>query len=290
MTREEAIKIVQSATVWTDEERDALAMLIPELAESEDEKIIKTLQEYVKNRNWPLNGPTQEEVLAYLEKKKETGIRWFKSDEVKNPDKPYIDKAGMFYTTDGRMCYASEIEKQKEPLPIPDKFSGLKSLMLQYLQSAANRKDDTEIESDTDLWGRKILDYVWKYDEHLERQKEQKPISFNEPYNPDDYEVVIKGNATGLKKKEQKPEWSEEDNKNLGEILGVVYEASCGIYRPFERDTYKRWESWLKSLRPSWKPKGQQLDCLRHMINVSTVGKIDKQLVQDLYEQLKTLM
>ena len=39
MTREEAIKIVQSATVWTDEEREALAMLIPELAESEDERM-----------------------------------------------------------------------------------------------------------------------------------------------------------------------------------------------------------------------------------------------------------
>lgn len=47
MTREEAIKIVQSATVWTDEERDALAMLIPELAESEDERIRKELIEQV---------------------------------------------------------------------------------------------------------------------------------------------------------------------------------------------------------------------------------------------------
>ena len=38
-----------------------------------------------------------------------------------------------------------------------------------------------------------------------EKQKEQKPTSFNEPYNPDDYEVVMEGNATSLKKKEKKP-------------------------------------------------------------------------------------
>ena len=69
------------------------------------------------------------------------------------------------------------LEKQKEHLPVPDKFSGLKSLMLQYLQSAANRKDDTEIESDTDLFGRKILDYVWKYSDE---QKEQKPAEWGE--------------------------------------------------------------------------------------------------------------
>ena len=117
MTREEAIEVVKrtkGAMVYTEKEKEALETLIPELTESEDERIIKTLQEYVKNRNWPLNGPTQDEVLAWLEKQKETGIRWFKSDNVKNPDKPYIDKAGMFYTTDGRMCYASEIEKQKD--------------------------------------------------------------------------------------------------------------------------------------------------------------------------------
>lgn len=44
--------------------------LFPQLQESEDERIIKTLQEYVKNRNWMLNGPSQAEVLAWLEKQK----------------------------------------------------------------------------------------------------------------------------------------------------------------------------------------------------------------------------
>ena len=75
MTREEAIKIVQSATVWTDEERDALAMLIPELAESEDEKIRKALiklmtvagDSYVMSAT----GFEKERLLAYLEMPKE---------------------------------------------------------------------------------------------------------------------------------------------------------------------------------------------------------------------------
>lgn len=72
---------------------------------------------------------------------------------------------GLELSMDTTKKLAAYLERQKEPLPVPDKFSGLKSLMLQYLQSAANRKDDTEIESDTDLWGRKILDYMWKHDE-----------------------------------------------------------------------------------------------------------------------------
>jgi hypothetical protein len=70
MTREKAVEIVRNI-YQTDAEKEALAILVPELRESENERIIKTLQEYVKNRNWPLNGPTQDEVLAYLEKQKE---------------------------------------------------------------------------------------------------------------------------------------------------------------------------------------------------------------------------
>ena len=74
----------------------------------------------------------------------------------------------------------------------------------------------------------------------LERQKEQKPTSFNEPYNQDEYEVVMEGNATSLKRKEQKPAehlsvrddfdlegnlktkpagWSDEDEGMLGSII-----------------------------------------------------------------------
>lgn len=117
MTREEAINTVRNI-YQTDKEKEALEILIPELAESEDERVRKHIIAYLRNElhNIKQLTPTTTEMerwLAYLEKQKETGIRWFKSDNVKNPNKPYIDKAGMFYTTDGRMCYASEIEKQK---------------------------------------------------------------------------------------------------------------------------------------------------------------------------------
>ena len=95
------------------------------------------------------------------------------------------------------------LEKQKEPLPIPDKFTGLKSLMLQYFDSAVHRNDDAEIESDTDLWGRKILGYVWKYSDE---QKEQKPwkVGANAYFTP-----------------EQKPDTRDADDLQL---LGFIYD------------------------------------------------------------------
>lgn len=78
-------------------------------------------------------------------------------------------------------------------------------------------------------------------------------------------------------------EWSEEEKDKVVRYLhdrdgGMLWSKATEITKDI-----------LDMLRPSWKPDGQQLDCLRHMINVSTVGKIDKQLVQDLYEQLKKL-
>jgi hypothetical protein len=85
-----------------------------------------------------------------------------------------------------------------------------------------------------------------KFIAYLEKQKEQKPISFNEPYNPDDYEVVMEGNATGLKLKEQKPaEWSEEDEHNLNSVINLVHNTSDGAWGSCIGD---RIENWLKSL------------------------------------------
>ena len=75
MTREEAIGKVRcelSGLPFDKDVREAFETLIPELKESEDGRIIRTLQEYVKNRNWNLGGPTQDEVLAWLENQKQS--------------------------------------------------------------------------------------------------------------------------------------------------------------------------------------------------------------------------
>lgn len=78
MTREEAINLLMSANVWTDEERTAWETLVPELAESEDERIreglVKLLtvagEAYVVNST----GIKKDSYLAYLEKQKEQSI------------------------------------------------------------------------------------------------------------------------------------------------------------------------------------------------------------------------
>lgn len=79
MTREEAIKLVKrikGAIVYTEEEKEALETLIPELHESEDEKTRKALIEALKTSEtvgelkFILPEPMREDAIAYLEKQK----------------------------------------------------------------------------------------------------------------------------------------------------------------------------------------------------------------------------
>lgn len=243
MKREEALKLVKSMPRTIDEQ-EALRTLIPELRESEDERMIKSMTRLVK-AFYDCNFPTPEGF------EREDMLTW--------------------------------IERQKEPLPVPDKFSGLKSLMLQYLQSAVNRKDDTEIESDTDLFGRKILDYVWKQDE---KQKEQKPsideiikrakmnhekalMETKESVERTIENYMLKESlhiSETCKKNpdsftsEQKPaEWSEEDEALLKEIVSFFKDGTVKLQH--DLDLYAGFlENRFKSLCPQPKHEWSEED------------------------------
>jgi hypothetical protein len=225
MTREEAIKVASETYGWlkTDREREALETLIPELAESEDERIIKTLQEYVNNRNWPLNGPTQEEVLAWLEKQKkreegdrtdEAKIYWRGwNDSMKQKEQKSIESV------------AAEVTKDKEST-------------IKFLKSAGIMDDNGEL---AEMY-----------------RSEQKPADL-----PAGFYVTLDGekyyakemrcNGMNVKVVEPKPaEWSEEDEKILHAIELHVGQLDSGeTINGFSSSDMLR---VLKSLRPSWKP------------------------------------
>ena len=98
MDREEAIKIVRNI-YQTDAEKEALGTLIPELRESEDERIRNVLVSIVKwlgfdSSFFVANSVTKSEVLNYLEKQKSVDDKVFeewvddcwKHYKVNNPD------------------------------------------------------------------------------------------------------------------------------------------------------------------------------------------------------------
>lgn len=92
-----------------------------------------------------------------------------------------------------------------------------------------------------------------------------------------------------LKKIEQKPVWSDEDEYQINTILHGL-DLKREIYRKegnkVEEDRYNTQYNWLKSLkeRYTWKPSEHELEVLR------LVAEKDGTCLMGLYKQLKKLM
>ena len=169
MTREEAIKKIKEAmpTMWKDIE-EAIQTVIPELFENENERMVRKIESFLSA--YGLDYFTKDELLEvenWLEKQKEEKpAEWDKlQEDFRNINEAFED--GKKEVIEHPEKYGLQKEK-KETVNI-DNF---KSFMLQYLQDAANRKDDSEIEADTDKWAQKLLSLIGV--------EPKKPVVFDE--------------------------------------------------------------------------------------------------------------
>ena len=201
----------------------AIRRIFPELKESEDERIRKKLIEFL-DELWHLGKNTNFD-------------RWGKADCAD---------------------WISYLEKQKEQRSEIN-IEHLKSYMLQYLQDASNREDDSEIEADTDKWARMIIKVfggikqkpvhtakeMWK-EMRLEVYAQASGNRHEPNYSDDstkmfslcDIDEIFEkiGNSTVGS---QPAEWSEEDKAFLKVAIAI-----CNRY------SHKDIADWLKSLRP----------------------------------------
>lgn len=195
-------------------------------------------------------------------------------------------------------AYDEALERAKETLGEMNKYHSTAGI------------DDIEYifpelrESEDEIHRKWILEYLYdglrKADEQfkdhfksaidwLEKQKEQKPTSFNEPYNPDEYEVVMEGNATSLKRKERNPTWSEEDEKMFCNLIGIM-EGKMGVLP----GGWKKYVDWMKNRykyafpMPHWKPSEEQMKALAFVIDSDKPYCLPN--LESLYNDLKKLM
>ncbi len=90
-----------------------------------------------------------------------------------------------------------------------------------------------------------------------------------------------------LKKIEQKPAWSKEDEKMLNDAIGAVSIADYYTY-----DDKQEIENWLKSLkeRYSWKPSDEQMEAIRIAAEVGTANNSWAMcILKGMYQDLKKL-
>ena len=179
------------------------------------------------------------------------------------------------------------LEKQGEPLDkIAERARTEKQrVLLTETNGAANIDWDTRSLRDVKL----LLEYGLDYIKKLEKQGEQKP-------NPCDGCVNRKGciNCENgeLKETEQKPAWSEEDEKMIRGLIVICDEwTTRHSFYPIENCEIEKLKNWLYSLkeRYTWKPNDEQMKALEYQVHSTFEGSWQYKASKELLEQLKKL-
>ena len=269
MNKEEAIEVIRKN--WPDASftqlREALEALIPELNESKNERIRKSLLEFLddiwhrgKNANFDRWGKHDcASWIAYLEKQKEQKpVEW--KEDWREED---IQTRFAFYTykDDPSVLYLSNVFVEEA-----SRNHGFGTKILKAAEKVAETIGATTIslkvkqDSPANTWYRKNgYGYVAFEDGYdwLEKNLEyMKPV--------------------------KSAEWSEEDKEMLDAMIDIV---SNSLYEPLcPREGML---AWLKSLRPSWKPSEEQM---RAVFDASERNDKLGSVLRNLYEDLKELM
>ena len=268
MTREEAINLVKQVLpcLNIDEKiREGFVTLIPELKESEDERIRKELIEYLTHRS-EVTGFIDEDKdckrwIAYLEKQKEQKPIFKKGDKVIWDDEEFniLDVNETEYNVGG---YRVPFSRQNELHPIWQK------------SAEWSEEDERTLES---FLG-------WLQGSMGEKTYSSWLKSLPERFRP-----------------QPKQEWSEEDEEMLNSCISSIEEAKENRYAYKETDgdtSYDHEIAWLKSLRnrvgkeflqPHWKPSEEQMEALKDAFSKDGCNEYRK-VINSLYCDLQKLL
>ena len=213
MTREEAIKEIKSWDFLEGKEIEAIQTLIPELAESEDERIRKELIETI-------NCMKEDHQVFLSEQQIERYLDW--------------------------------LEKQKENPKSADSIPS----NCTSVAKCEDRDSEYGVFPEDALVVARACE---KLEAHGYLELAHALINVN------------------LYTKEQKQEWSEEDEKMKERIRSVVNECAfhndaLDVNGDYCEGDYAKLDAWLKSLRPSWKPSEEDIKMLEHIIGQYETG------------------
>lgn len=288
-TKEAIERICARFDKWAldNEDMKAIQTLIPELKDSEDEKIRKWLIDYFDKVNDEVVKGDRLKIISYLEKQKDREAEIEKA--YKTADKVQYEKGFNDGVASVKPAGWSEEER-------------IRNGLIKYLQ------DDRDYQPCQD---------VSFYDEaisYLEKQKEQPTDAKLErvikaarrvlnnwldgtdcPDVSGDFaelEYAIREYDSEEKQKEQKPaEWNEEDENTRHDIIVRLESLSEYETQHLAKAYLQKEISWLKALRPQphWKPSEEQIDALeRAIIKMHTPNDIG--ILAELRDNLKKIL
>ena len=252
--------------------------IIPELAESEEEKMIKAIT-HILYENYTdaavIEGVEIAEIVAWLEKQKEQKSESCEPDT--NVEKVIEDVIRVYGKTQGEWVGGYDVDT-----------------LIVNLRRAFNKKEQHPSSKfhpgdwvvydgplgHAILQVKDVVDGRYTFVDNDSTLLEEDGDKYLHPLTPKDVE--------------KKAEWSEEDVDMLNSCISSIEEAKENRYAYKETDgdtSYDHEIAWLKSLRPSWKPSKEQMEVLlstQDMVRSSGYRQNAKVLAS-LYERLKKL-
>ena len=295
MTREEAINEIKSWAIPSERGREVLKTLIPELVESEDERIRRELIEFIRwsedrgmTRHDFHQAKRPSEWIAYLEKQKDSDMEFHEgytlgfSDGVKSVEQkePHYTKRNALFDKCVENCDPAVTKKVSDEV----------DEMLKKEQKEETLRNFIDDFPYSDQKEQKPVEFT--HHETNESLKDAVTHQMEDDGDVDDFvrrgidDIALKYAELGVRwQKEQKPEWSDEDERKLQKCIKIVerWEEDYDI-------AYAPYSGMLKSLRPHWKPSEEQMEALNSLLCIgdfSYVGQATK--LQELYIELKKL-
>lgn len=295
MTREEALKILRGThDKALFSVRNALETLIPELAESEDERMVKAILSAIRGgldteKFLEKHGTNYEEVEAYLEKHKhcwkptETDAVLFNIAVTTNETLTSTQRAQLDVVRSKFGCCSAVDCSGIEQKPAEWKPQ---SESLEALRYAIEGK--WEMIKPTSYLSRRLEDL---YEELVNNFNVDETLVVDK-----DIEELEAMKAEADASMEKPVEWSEEDEEKMNSISEIIEHCVIIPYSggklTVSKEYKKELQCFLKSLRPSWKPNKEQIYSLGTV--VKGMGYVSEGSagyhLKELYEQLKKLM
>ena len=273
MTREEAIRRIKAWNLDSDD-MEVLAVIVPELIESEDERIRQNILTKMRACQKQSNFFSNDEI-AWFEKQKEQKELPFVKDVM-------LGYPGLYYYDGERMHFRGNPameEKQKEP-----HYTKRNALFDKCVENC-----DPEV----------MKEVSDKVDEML--AKEQKPIEEQDLSGLNDLERVIhrgflcagvenapvtliKETAQECLAQMQSTVWSDEDEEMLSSVEQWLHEV--------EPQYVEKELSWLEclpkrlNLQPHWKPSEEQME---ELSKACRFIPYNCDILESLYKQLEKL-
>lgn len=301
----------------TDSTKSVLEDILPELAESEDERIREKLIENFKwfcgdfpeTTKWGKDDDLLvKDILAWLEKQESVGeivarckTSWYNEGKIQGQIE------GLTNDEKYQQGWHDALEKQGEQKPVNDtdeEYNG-EDYGIDSLWHAKNILEKTlgkvdGYQSDDGILEHKCaITAVMKLYEQKSTWSEEDVSNLDlaiyhirkEPYRESDVEPIVDWLRT-LKERvlpQPKQVWSEEDNKRIERIYNFLWKHKRGfsaIIWQIEEDA-----NWLKSLRPQkqWKPSKEQIDALDEVYKTHGANSACRRVLITLLNDLKKL-